>query len=86
MTACKRCNAHKGNMALEDCGMQLLALPYVPNHAEYLALTHSGRILGDQMILLKRQFSARSRLLPENQALAINLQKSLTMPLPKGAK
>ena len=86
LTACKRCNAHKGNLALEDCGMQLLALPYVPNHAEYLALTHSGRILGDQMILLKRQFSARSRLLPENQALAINLQKSLTMPLPKGAK
>jgi hypothetical protein len=70
VTACKRCNARKGNMAVEDCGMQLLALPYVPNHAEYLALSHSGRILGDQMLLLKRQFSAQSRLLPENQELA----------------
>ncbi len=42
--------------------MELLALPYRPNHAEYLALTHSGRILGDQMAILRRQFSSGSRL------------------------
>ena len=63
VTACKRCNARKGSNPPEDCGLELLALPYRPNHAEYLALSHSGRILGDQMAFLRRQFSANSRLL-----------------------
>lgn len=63
VTACKRCNARKGNLHLQDCSMDLLALPYRPNHAEYLALSHSGRILGDQMAFLSRQFSSNSRLL-----------------------
>ena len=65
VTACKRCNAHKGNLSLEDCTMELLALPYRPNHAEYLALSHSGRILGDQMAFLRKQFSKNSRLLDD---------------------
>lgn len=65
VTACKRCNAHKGNLRLEDCSMELLALPYRPNHAEYLALSHSGRILGDQMAFLRKQFSKNSRLLDD---------------------
>ena len=43
--------------------MELLSLPYVPNFAEYLALTNSGRILGDQMDFLKSQFGKNSRLL-----------------------
>ena len=47
---------------LEECGMELMALPYVPNFAEYLALTNSGRILGDQMDFLKKSFSSNSRL------------------------
>jgi 5-methylcytosine-specific restriction endonuclease McrA len=63
VAACKRCNHHKGNRLLEDCGMELLALPYVPNYAEYLALTNSGRILGDQMDFLRRSFGRHSRLL-----------------------
>ena len=63
VAACKRCNHHKGNRLLQECGMELLALPYVPNFAEYLALTNSGRILGDQMNFLKKSFSANSRLL-----------------------
>ena len=63
VTACKPCNAHKGNLALDECRMELLALPYRPNHAEYLALSHSGRILGDQMAFLRKQFSKNSRLL-----------------------
>ena len=41
----------------------LMALPYVPNFAEYLALINSGRILGDQMDFLRRSFGADSRLL-----------------------
>jgi 5-methylcytosine-specific restriction endonuclease McrA len=63
VAACKRCNHHKGSRLLEDCGMQLLALPYVPNFAEYLALINSGRILGDQMDFLKKSFGRQSRLL-----------------------
>lgn len=63
VAACKRCNHHKGNRLLEESNMELLALPYVPNFAEYLALTNSGRILGDQMDFLKKSFGANSRLL-----------------------
>jgi len=66
VTACKRCNAHKGNRLLSECALDLLALPYRPSHAEYLALTNSGRILGDQMEFLKKQFSSKSRLLADN--------------------
>jgi hypothetical protein len=62
VTACKRCNARKGNLLMEETNLELLALPYRPNHAEYLALTHSGRILGDQMAFLSKQFSSNSRL------------------------
>jgi hypothetical protein len=43
--------------------MDLVALPYRPNNAEYLALINSRRILGDQMEFLRSQFSKNSRLL-----------------------
>ena len=61
VAACRRCNHHKGNRLPHECGMELLALPYVPNVAEYLALTNSGRILGDQMDFLATQFGRASR-------------------------
>ena len=63
VASCKRCNHRKGNRLLEDTEIELLALPYVPNYAEYLALTNSGRILGDQMDFLKKSFGAQRRLL-----------------------
>jgi len=63
VAACKRCNHHKGNRLLEECGLELMALPYVPNFAEYLALINSGRILGDQMDFLRKSFGKNSRLL-----------------------
>ena len=63
VAACRRCNHFKGNRLLQECGMELQALPYVPNFAEYLALINSGRILGDQMMFLSKSFSAQSRLL-----------------------
>lgn len=63
VSACRRCNHYKGSRLVQECGMELLALPYVPNFAEYLALTNSGRILGDQMDFLRKSFSAESRLL-----------------------
>jgi hypothetical protein len=80
VSACRRCNARKGNAEIETLGIQLLALPYMPNHAEYLALSHSGRILGDQMLFLKRQFPAQSRLLPENQHALRNLLQNPHSP------
>lgn len=63
VAACKRCNHHKGDRLLDQIAMELIALPYTPNLAEYLALTNSGRILGDQMDFLKAQFGRNSRLL-----------------------
>ena len=62
VAACKRCNHHKGNRLLGDTEMELQALPYTPNFAEYLALINSGRILGDQMEFLAAQFGRDSRL------------------------
>jgi len=63
VAACRRCNHRKGSRLTHECSMELLALPYVPNYAEYLALINGGRILGDQMDFLKRSFSKQSRLL-----------------------
>lgn len=63
VAACKRCNHFKGSRLLQDINLELLALPYVPNFSEYLALINSGRILGDQMDFLKKSFSTHSRLL-----------------------
>ena len=65
VAACKRCNHFKGSRLPEECGLELLALPYVPNFAEYLALINSGRILGDQMDFLSKSFRPESRLLKE---------------------
>jgi hypothetical protein len=42
--------------------MPLLAVPFVPNWAEYLVLTNR-RILADQMEFLKAQLGKNSRLL-----------------------
>lgn len=61
VAACRRCNQHKADHLLEELGMELVALPYRPNNAEYLALINSKRILGDQMAFLRGQFSRNSR-------------------------
>ena len=63
VAACRRCNHAKGDQLVHEWGRELLALPYTPNYAEYLALINSGRILGDQMDFLRRSFKANSRLL-----------------------
>jgi len=56
VTACRYCNTRKGNRGPEEAHMPLLAIPYVPNWAEYLALSNR-KILSDQMEFLKSQFS-----------------------------
>ena len=61
VTACKPCNHAKGARRPEDAGMALLAVPYVPNRAEYLVLSNR-RILVDQMKFLKKRFRNASRL------------------------
>lgn len=63
VAACRRCNQYKGDRSLEDLGMELLALPYRPNLAEYMALLNDRRILSDQMEFLSGQFSKNYRTL-----------------------
>ena len=61
VTACKSCNHAKGARTPDEAGMNLLAVPYVPNRAEYLVLSNR-LILADQMEFLKKRFRRNSRL------------------------
>lgn len=61
VSACKRCNQRKGNRLPEEASMEILAIPYQPNTAEWLALINSDRIRGDQIEFLRSQFSPHSR-------------------------
>jgi len=47
-TACRRCNNHKGGQTPEQARMQLVAVPFTPNYAEYIYLK-GRRVLADQM-------------------------------------
>jgi len=60
VTACKRCNTHKGGLTPEQAKMPLLAIPYIPNIAEYLVL-RNRRILVDQMAFLKTRFKVMDK-------------------------
>ena len=56
VTACFRCNNQKGNRTPEEWGGRtLLAVPYVPNKAEYLFL-QNRRIIADQQEFLMARF------------------------------
>ncbi len=61
VTACKRCNNHKANRTPEQAGMQLLAVPFKPTHAEYVYLK-GKRVLADQMEFLRAHFPRKSPL------------------------
>ena len=61
VAACRGCNHAKGSRTPDEAGMSLLAVPYVPNRAEYLVLSNR-RILVDQMEFLKKRFRRTSRL------------------------
>jgi 5-methylcytosine-specific restriction endonuclease McrA len=60
VTACKRCNHRKANHTPEEAGMQLLAIPFVPNRYEFFYLANKN-ILSDQMDFLKTQFSQNGK-------------------------
>ena len=62
VSACKPCNHAKGARRPEDAGLSLLAVPYVPNRAEYLVLSNR-RILADQMDFLRKRFRNATRLM-----------------------
>lgn len=61
VTACVRCNNFKAGRTPEQAGMTLIAIPFVPTHAEYVYL--QGRnVLADQREFLKSHFPRSSRL------------------------
>ena len=60
VTACKRCNHRKANRTPEEAGMELIAVPFVPNRHEFFYLANKN-ILADQMEFLKTQFSENGR-------------------------
>ena len=62
VTCCGSCNKNKGNSMLEDIGMELHYVPYVPNRAEWLIL-QNRKILADQMEFLIKKVPKDSRLL-----------------------
>jgi 5-methylcytosine-specific restriction endonuclease McrA len=61
VTACRRCNNHKAGRTPEQAGMQLLAVPFIPTHAEYIYL-QGRRVLSDQMEFLRAHFPRTSPL------------------------
>lgn len=61
VTACKRCNNHKAGRSPEQAGMELLAVPFIPTHAEYIYL-QGRRVLADQMEFLLAHFPRTSPL------------------------
>jgi 5-methylcytosine-specific restriction endonuclease McrA len=61
VTACKRCNNHKAGRTPEQAGLELLAVPFRPTHAEYMYL-QGRRILADQMEFLRAHFPRSSPL------------------------
>lgn len=61
VTACKRCNNHKAGRTPEQAGIELLAIPFRPTHAEYIYLK-GKRVLADQMNFLRAHFPRKSPL------------------------
>ena len=61
VTACRRCNNQKAGRTPEQAGMELLAIPFIPTHAEYIYL-QARTVLADQMEFLKAHFPRKSRL------------------------
>jgi 5-methylcytosine-specific restriction endonuclease McrA len=61
VTACRRCNNHKGGRTPEEARLQLVAVPFTPTYAEYIYLK-GRRVLADQMEYLLTHFPRGSPL------------------------
>lgn len=62
VTACKECNSKKGHKTLKEARMELLYVPYAPNHFENMILQNRS-ILADQMEYLMQGVPKHSRIL-----------------------
>lgn len=62
VTSCRTCNSLKGSKTLKEAKLELLYLPYAPNHHENLLL-QNRMILYDQMEYLMTGVPKHSRLL-----------------------
>jgi 5-methylcytosine-specific restriction endonuclease McrA len=60
VTSCKPCNNYKDDKSLEQAGLQLLYVPYVPDRAEALILANRN-ILADQLDFLCAHLPKHSR-------------------------
>lgn len=60
VTACEHCNHRKDDKTLEECGMQILYMPYAPNWAESLILENRN-VLACQMSYLLAFIPEHSR-------------------------
>lgn len=61
VTSCRVCNSKKGHKTLKEAGMELLYVPYAPNHYESMIL-QNRHILADQMEYLMSGIPKYSRL------------------------
>lgn len=62
VSACVKCNTHKGARLLKECKLELLYVPYVPNHYENMILQNRN-VLADQMEYLMSGVPKHSRIL-----------------------
>jgi len=62
VTSCKDCNSKKGHKTLKEAKMELIYLPYEPNHYENMIL-QNRTILADQMEYLLAGVPKHSRIL-----------------------
>jgi len=60
VTACRSCNQRKADSLLQEINMRLHAVPFTPNHAEWLIL-RNRHIRVDQMAFLKAQCPKQRR-------------------------
>lgn len=64
VTACQQCNWKKSDLTLEQAGVSLLYLPYIPNRYEDFILQKGGKtVIADQMEFLMQKVPKSSRLL-----------------------
>ena len=73
VSACRRCNNHKGGNTPEQAGMELIAVPFTPTYAEYIYLK-GRRVLADQMKFLLAHISRSS---PLHERLTITLREGV---------
>lgn len=73
VTACRRCNNHKGGYTPEEARMELIAVPFTPTYTEYIYLK-GRRVLADQMEFLLAHISRSS---PLHERLTMTLRDGI---------